>query len=68
MSGPLKVLGHHSETIDPTLWNWIRHQIDAITDLSPATIVVAIGVVIGVIPVVLMALAARRRRRMVTRD
>ena len=68
MSGPLNVLGHHSETIDPTLWNWIRHQIDAIVDLSPATIVVSIGVVIGVIPVVLIALVARHRRRMVTRD
>ena len=68
MSDPLRVLAHHSESVDPTLWVWIRHQIDEITGLGPGAIVVAIGVAIAAIPAVLMTLLILRRRRANTRD
>lgn len=68
MSDPLGVLAHHSESVDPTLWEWIRHQIDEITGLGPGAIVVAIGVAIAAIPVVLMTMLILRRRWTDTRD
>jgi hypothetical protein len=61
MTGLLPLL-HHSEAVDPTLIDWIRHEIDAILGLDPTTIVIALGAVIVVFPVVLMALARRQRR------
>jgi hypothetical protein len=51
---------HHSESIDPTLLDWIRHEIDAVLGLGPVTIVVLLGAVIVAFPVALL-FAARRR-------
>lgn len=68
MSVPADVLSHHSESIDPTLWNWISHEIDEIVELSPITVVAAVGALAVLIPVGLMALVAWRRRRMSTRE
>lgn len=53
---------HHSEAIDPTLAEWIRHKIDDILGLDPGTIVAILGVVILAFPLGLGILASRRRR------
>ena len=60
MSG-FGLLLHHSESIDPTLIDWIRHEIDSILGLEPEAIVLALGVVIVAFPVALMLLARRQR-------
>jgi hypothetical protein len=61
MSG-FGLLLHHSESIDPTLLDWIRHEIDAIFGLDPSTIVLVLGTLIVAFPVVLMVLARRQQR------
>ena len=53
------VLLHHSESIDPTLIDWIRHEIDDVLGLGPETIVAVLGALIVAFPVGLM-IAARR--------
>lgn len=60
MSG-FGLLLHHSESIDPTLIDWIRHEIDAILGVEPGTIVLVLGALIVAFPVVLMVLARRQR-------
>lgn len=59
----LRSVLHHSEAIDPTLAEWIRHKIDDITGLEPGTIVAILGVVILAFPIWLGISAARQRRR-----
>lgn len=54
---------HHSEFIDPTLWEWIQHKIDELFGLGPTTIVVVLGAMTVAFPVGLMALAMRRIRK-----
>lgn len=54
---------HHSEAIDPTLWEWIRHKIDDIVGLEPATIVALLGVAIVAFPIWLAISAIREHRR-----
>jgi hypothetical protein len=51
---------HHSESIDPTLLDWIRHEIDAVLGLGPETIVAILGTVIVIFPVLLMLAASRQ--------
>ena len=68
MSVPADILSHHSESIDPTLWDWISHEIDEIVGLSPITIVAAVGALAVLMPVGLIALVAWRRRRLATRE
>lgn len=68
MSLPADFLSHHSESVDPTLWQWISHQIDEIFGLSPTTVVAVVGALAVLMPVGLMALVAWRRRRLATRD
>jgi hypothetical protein len=53
---------HHSESIDPTLLDWIRHEIDSIFGLGPLTLVALLGALIVTFPVVLM-LSARRHNK-----
>ena len=60
MSG-LGLLLHHSESVDPTLIDWIRHEIDSILGLEPSTIVLALGALIVAFPLVLAMLARRQR-------
>ena len=60
--GPFSYLLHHSEAIDPTLIDWIRHEIDAIVGLDPVTIVAILGVAIVAFPVGLMLMVRRQRR------
>lgn len=54
---------HHSEAIDPTLIEWIRHEIDDITGLEPGSIATILGLVILAFPVWLGVSAALRQRR-----
>jgi hypothetical protein len=53
---------HHSESIDPTLVDWIRHEIDSILGFGPVTIVALLGALIVAFPVALL-FAARREAR-----
>jgi hypothetical protein len=53
---------HHSESIDPTLLDWIRHEIDSILGVGPPVIVVVLGALIAAFPIAL-AFAARRQRK-----
>ena len=58
---------HHSEPADPELRGWITHQIDAIVNMEPQVIVLALAVVILAIPAVVVSLFVtqryQRRRR-----
>ena len=62
MVSPFSWVLHHGEAIDPTLAEWIRHKIDDLVGLEPATIAVVLGVVIVVLPIGLGVAAVRRRR------
>ena len=62
MVSPFSWVLHHGEAIDPTLAEWIRHKIDDLVGLEPATIAVVLGVVIVVLPIALGVAAVRRRR------
>ena len=61
MSKALHVILHHSESVDPTLMQWIRERIDHIFGLGASTIVVALGILRVVFPIALVWLARRRR-------
>ncbi|MCH7593164.1 MAG: hypothetical protein IIB27_01475 [Chloroflexi bacterium] len=53
----------HSDYLDPTLLDWIRHKIDDVFGLGPETIVAVFGLMVIAFPIGLMALALRRSRR-----
>ena len=57
------VLLHHSETVDPTLVQWMRDLLGHFWGFGTWPIVVLLGAVIVVIPLWLMVSAARRRGR-----
>lgn len=57
------ILAHHEAAIDPTLVDWIRHQIDSVTGLGPGTIVFALGAIVVAVPLVIGVMALRNRRR-----
>ena len=64
MGGAFVTVLHHAEAIDPTLADWLRHKIDDVLGLEPATIVIVLGVVLVLFPLVLGLLAIRSRRRL----
>ena len=64
MSGAFEVLLHHSEAVDPTLIDWIRHQIDDIVGFDPPVIAAVLGVVLIAFPLALGLVALRARRRL----
>ncbi len=68
MSSPFRPIEHHAEAIDPDLWDSIKHQIDNVTGLDAATIVILIGVVIVALPLTVIVLAARKRKADATRN
>ncbi len=68
MSYLSETLAHHSEAVDPTLIEWIRHQIDRITGLDSGSIVLILGILIVLFPVGLLTLAWRRRRQFDSRS
>ncbi|MBT3554848.1 MAG: hypothetical protein HN926_06545 [Chloroflexi bacterium] len=55
------ILAHHSEPIDPTLWEWLSVKIDHILGLSPGVLILLLGAVIVSFPIVVMVLVSRRR-------
>lgn len=57
------VLLHHSETVDPTLVQWMRDLLGHVWGLGTWPIIVFLGAVIVVIPLWLIASAARRSRK-----
>jgi hypothetical protein len=62
MADPLGTLLHHSEPIDPTLWEWLSAKIDDVVGLSPGVMILILGAFIVLFPVVVMVLVWRRRR------
>ena len=62
MSAFYAILLHHGEAIDPTLIDWIRHEIDSIVGVGPVTIVAVLGVAIVAFPVALLLMARRYHR------
>ena len=54
---------HHSEPVDPTLLDWILHQVDRLLPFDPVVGVVIGGVLLLAAPAVLAALAVRHARR-----
>ena len=61
---PRVPLLHHSEPIDPTLWEWLSAKIDHVLGLSPGVMVIILGSFIVLFPIIVMIVAARRRRGM----
>ncbi len=62
---PLGIFAHGGESGDPVLFEWIRHQIDAIFNLGPGAIVLSIGTIVVALPIViiLVFLATQRGRQ-----
>ncbi len=63
MAAPANTATHHSESIDPTLLEWLLHQIDAILGLGPLAVVVVLGLVMLAFPLALAGIVLRRQRR-----
>ena len=61
--GALRVpLLHHSEPIDPTLWEWLSTKIDHVLGISPGVMVFILGSGIVLFPVIVMVMVWRRQR------
>ncbi len=58
-NGPLL---HHSEPIDPTLWEWLSTKIDHVLGISPGAMVLILGTGIVLFPVIMMVMVWRRQR------
>ena len=61
MANPVGTLLHHSEPIDPDLWEWLSAKIDHVLGVSPGVIVFVLGALIVLFPIVIMVLVIRRR-------
>ena len=68
MSSPGRIVAHHSEAVDPTLVEWLRHQIDRMTGLDSDVSVLILGSLIALFPVVLLLLVWRQRRSLEERN
>lgn len=55
-------LAHHSEPIDPILWEWLSDQIDHVLGISAGTAVLILGAVIVLFPVIVMIMVWWKRR------
>ena len=56
-------LAHHGEPGDPELLVWIRDQIDAVLGLGAAGMVIALGAVIVMVPLAIIAVFLVQRAR-----
>jgi len=63
MAAPTSVVAHHADSIDPTLLEWILHQIDSVLGLGPLAIVVVLGLVMLAFPLGVAVMVLRRRRQ-----
>ena len=61
---PLGPLLHNAEPIDPNLWAWLSDKIDHVLGLSPGVVISILGTLIVLFPIIVMAVAVRRRRGM----
>ena len=61
---PRVPLLHHSEPIDPMLWEWLSAKIDHVLGISPGVAGMVLGAFIVLFPIIVMIVAARRRRGM----
>ncbi|MEE2842092.1 MAG: hypothetical protein VYA50_06900 [Chloroflexota bacterium] len=59
---PRVPLLHHSEPIDPTLWEWLSTKIDHVLGISPGVMVFILGSGIVLFPVIVMVMVWRRQR------
>jgi hypothetical protein len=59
----LSILAHQSEAGHPDLLAWIKHQLDSVIGLGPATVVILLGLVMASIPAVILLLYIIQRRR-----
>ncbi len=57
------IVAHHSEPVDPTLVEWIRHKIDDVLGLDASVMVLLFGSLIVLFPVILLTLVWFQRRR-----
>lgn len=55
-------LGHHSEPIDPDLWEWLSDKMNHVLGIDSGAMVLLLGAVIVLFPVAVMVLVWRRRR------
>lgn len=62
MPGPLDVVLHHSEPIDPTLWEWLSTKIDDVLGIPAGAMIFLLGTLIVVCPIIIAVTAFKRRR------
>jgi hypothetical protein len=62
MANPLGPLLHHSEAIDPDLWEALSAKIDHVLGVSPGVMVLILGAFIVLFPVVVLVMVWRKRR------
>ena len=62
MSAPNGPLLHHSEPIDPTLWEWLSTKIDHVLGISPGAMVLILGGLIVLFPIIIAVTAVIKRR------
>jgi hypothetical protein len=63
MPNPFDVLLHHSEPIDPTLWEWIEDEIHDVLGIDSAVAVLILGLLMIAFPLAVLVLAVRKQRR-----
>ena len=56
------ILAHHQEPADPDLLEWLRHEIDALSNLGPLALVIPIGALAVAIPMAILVVYALHRR------
>jgi hypothetical protein len=62
MANPLGPLLHHSEAIDPDLWEALSAKIDHVLGVSPGVMVLILGAFIVLFPVVVLVMVWQKRR------
>jgi len=56
------IVAHHSEPIDPTLWEWLSTKIDHVLGISPGAMVLILGGLIVLFPIIIAVAAFIKRR------
>ena len=59
-----RLLLHNVESVDPTMIEWVKHEIDDILGVGPTAIVVVLGALMLAFPSGLLVMARRRVRKM----
>jgi hypothetical protein len=61
MAGFFLPLAHHSEPIDPTLWEWLSTKMNHMLGVDSGSMVLILGAIIVLFPIVVMVLVWRRQ-------